>query len=134
MEGSKMKYEYFRQSGRWEDIAREVCSWANTNINLARLVAITSVFCGYDKTNMVNLYYNEAVIPPDVLAQTSHLVLAYQVLANPRTMLHSWRNHNSLILPQLDELTQRGEIVAVNSLEGKDAKDNVTIVWYKRPK
>jgi len=77
METSTVKYEHFRQAGRWEDIARDVCTWANTNINLVRITGIASIFCHYDNTVMVNLYYNDGPIAADILAQTNNYVLAY---------------------------------------------------------
>ena len=50
-------------------------------------------------------------------------------------MKHSWMIHNERIVGKIAEIAQRGEIVAVNSLEHDiNHKNNVTIVWYKRMK
>ena len=87
MEGSQkktLKYEYFRQAGQWADLARDVCTWVNCNINTCRLVGITAVLCSYDNTNMVNLYYNDGPISPDVLAQTSNAVLVYEIFTHDK--------------------------------------------------
>ena len=68
MEGKKsIKYEYFREKGRWEDIAKIVCNWVNSNLNVFRVVGITAVLCSYDQKNMVNLYYDDGPISPDIL-------------------------------------------------------------------
>lgn len=99
-----------------EETAKTVCNWVNTNLNLTRITGITTVLCHFDNTNMVNLFYNDAPIPQDILNQTKDLVLAYEIYQQERTMMHSWRKHNDKMMPRINELTKRGEIVGINSL------------------
>jgi hypothetical protein len=72
-----IKYESFRLKGRWHDVARNACSWVNTNLSVLKIVGITSVLCHYDNAKMINLFYNDEPISEDILKQTSHLVLRY---------------------------------------------------------
>ena len=82
-------------------MAKMVCTWVNTNINLCRIVGITSVVCGYNNENMVNLYYNEGHIANDILGQTEHLVLAYEIFSMPKNVKHSWFVHNERIVQKI---------------------------------
>lgn len=65
---------------------------------------------------MVNLFYDEAPISPDVLNQTKDLVLGYEIYTQERTMEHSWHKHNENMVTKLNELVKRGGILAINSL------------------
>ncbi len=65
---------------------------------------------------MVNLYYNDHQISPDILNQTKDFVLTHQVFRNNRTMLHSWKVHNEKMLGGINEIANRGTILAINSL------------------
>lgn len=53
-------------------MATEVCTWVNSNINVIRIVSIASVLCHFNNEAMVNLYYNDAKIPEDILNQTGN--------------------------------------------------------------
>ena len=57
---------------------------------------------------MVNLYYNDGHIANDILGQTEHLVLSYEVLKTERNMKHSWLVHNERITGKIAEIAQRG--------------------------
>lgn len=75
-------------------MASEVCQWVNLNISLIRIEGITSVLCHFNNAVMVNLYYNDGLIPKDILDQANGSVLTYQVFHNQRNMTHSWKVHN----------------------------------------
>ena len=65
---------------------------------------------------MVNLYYNDGVISKDILQQTEHLVLAYEILTTDKNVKHSWLAHNERIKDQIAKIAQRGEIFSIGSL------------------
>lgn len=102
-----IKFEKFRQTARWEETARDVCNWVNSNLNVCRLVSITAILCSYDNKNLVNVFYNEGFIAPDILAQASNEVLAYEILTLERTMMNSWFIHNGTVAKKVEEITSR---------------------------
>jgi len=85
-------------------MAKIVCTWVNTNINLCRLVGITSVLCSATNENMVNLYYNDGHIAKDILGQTDHLVLTYEIFSMPKNVKNSWLVHNERIVGKIAEV------------------------------
>lgn len=116
-------------------MARNACTWVNSNINVGRLVSIAAVFAHYDCTNMVNVFYNDGKMSPDVLTQTAHLALNYEIFTLQRNVPAAWHKDNEKMPERLSEIAARGEIVSVCSLEnGKEHHENLTIVWYKRSK
>jgi len=97
-----IKYEYFRQKGNWDSLARDVCSWVNINLNVVKIVGITSVLCHFDNAKMINLFYNDGPISEDILKQASHLILCYEIVIQARKMQHSWRVHNEKMMVRLN--------------------------------
>ena len=79
-------------------MAKNVCTWVNTNINTSRITGIASVECSYDNKNMVNLFYNDGILPKDILEQTSSLILTYQIFTYERKQMSSWKKHNENML------------------------------------
>lgn len=63
------------------------------------------------------MFYNEGNIAPDILAQTSNEVLAYEILSLERTMMNSWFIHNGAVSKKIEEILTRADIVALSSLE-----------------
>ena len=100
-----MKYEIFREPGRWEDICKKVCSWVNTSCNTSRINGITALNCIADNKNLVTIYYNDGVIAPDILAQTKNLVLCYEIFTMEKNMPHSWHIHNGRIVDKIGEVS-----------------------------
>lgn len=79
-------------------MANEVCQWVNLNISLLRVEGIAGVLCHYNNEVMVNLYYNDGLIPKDILDQANGYVLTYHVFHNKRNITHSWKVHNEKML------------------------------------
>jgi hypothetical protein len=111
-----MKYEMFREGGRWEDICKNVCSWVNTSCNTSRITGITALNCVADNKNLVTVYYNDGQIAPDIRAQTSNLVLCYEIFTMEKNVQFSWHVHSGKIVGKIGEISERGQIISICSL------------------
>ena len=74
-------------------MAKIVCNWVNTNINLARVTGIASLHCYYEPCHLVNVYYNDGPLAEDVLEQSGKKVLTYETVSTEE----SWVKFNKEI-------------------------------------